>query len=306
MVLKVTGIHKGYGRKQVIHDVSFNIEKSEIVALVGPNGSGKTTLFNTITSLAGKSEGAVYIQELDLAKNRMKALEKVSFMQDSSVLYSDLTGRDHLQFIAQLRGKTKEDIEDVISELKIQRYVDQKVYKYSTGMKQHLLFALVLLNKPALLIMDEPLNGLDPTSVKIFRNKMLQLSESGTTILFSSHILSEVDKVANRILFIRDGRIIDDQTLHGVTNNKDYYKIQVSDPNQALLILTEEKIVEQVILGDENELQITIETGGISPVLQLLQNNGLAIQSIEKDNNKTEHLYERVYEVQENEKYTSI
>lgn len=306
MVLKVTGVHKGYGGKQIIHDVSFCIEENEIVALVGPNGSGKTTLFNTITSLSKKSKGAIYIQRVDVSKNHREALEHVSFMQDSSVLYPELTGRDHLQFIAKVRNKTKEAIENVISELKIQRYVDDKVFKYSTGMKQHLLFALVLLSEPTLLIMDEPLNGLDPSSVKIFRNKMLQLRESGTTILFSSHILSEIDKVADRILFISNGRIIDDQIVREVETTKDYYVIQVSEPDKALVTLTEDNIVDEVILLNKNELHITIEQNEISLVLQLLQNNKIVIQSIEKSNNSTENLYERVYGVQENEKHTSV
>lgn len=192
MILSVNNIHKSYGKEEVLKGISFDINNSEIVALVGPNGSGKSTLLNIINNLLCNN-GKVNI--LGGSNKDPEVFRKISFMQDNTVLYDYLTGYDHLQFIGDLQGITKKHIFETAERIGIDGYLNKKVGHYSLGMKQQLLLAMALINQPKLMILDEPLNGLDPTSAIKVRELLLELAEQGTAILLSSHNLAEIDKV---------------------------------------------------------------------------------------------------------------
>lgn len=205
-ILSVENVTKSYGKNQVLKGVTFTIEKPCIKALVGPNGSGKTTLFAVITNLLKRDSGKIKI--LGMENNNPDVFKKISFLKDNTVLYSYLTGLDHLKFIAHAQNLPYSRIEEVCSRIGITDYVGNKTGTYSLGMKQHLLLAMAIMNRPKLMILDEPLNGLDPTSVIKIRRLLKQLSEEGTAILLSSHTLSEIDFITSDILFLSKGKII--------------------------------------------------------------------------------------------------
>lgn len=209
MILEVDNIHKSYGKNTVLRGTSFNVRKGEIKALVGPNGSGKTTLLDIITNLKKADSGYIRIFNKENTDNSI--FKKLSFLKDNSILYDYLTPRDHLEYICQTQKINKKKIIETANLLGINRhpsYLDKKVSSLSLGMKQHLLIALSIINNPELLILDEPLNGLDPTSVIEFRNLILKLNKEGTTIIISSHNLLEIDKITNDIMFLYNGSII--------------------------------------------------------------------------------------------------
>lgn len=205
-ILSVENVTKSYGKNQVLKGVTFTIEKPCIKALVGPNGSGKTTLFAVITNLLKRDSGKIKI--LGMENNNPDVFKQISFLKDNTVLYSYLTGLDHLKFIAHAQNLPYSRIEEVCSRIGITDYVGNKTGTYSLGMKQHLLLAMAIMNRPKLMILDEPLNGLDPTSVIKIRRLLKQLSEEGTAILLSSHTLSEIDFITSDILFLSKGKII--------------------------------------------------------------------------------------------------
>ncbi|XZF77589.1 ABC transporter ATP-binding protein [Bacillus sp. AL-1R] len=209
MILSVNQIHKSYRKEKVLTGLSFEIENPQIVALVGPNGSGKSTLLNIITNLVTADEGAITI--LGKSNKDPSIFRDVSFMQDNSVLYDYLTGYDHLQFIGDVQGIKRKQLMEVAKRVGIDGYLNKKVAYYSLGMKQHLLLTLAIANQPKLLILDEPLNGLDPTSAIKVRELLLQLEEQGTAILLSSHNLAEIDRVTSHVLFLKDGVLINDE-----------------------------------------------------------------------------------------------
>src|SRR5699024_4624572 len=149
----------------------FTIEEPQIIALVGPNGSGKSTLMNIMTNLLPADQGEVTILENDHTDT--SSFREISFMQHNSVLYNYLTGYDHLQFIGDVQNLPKEQIISIAERIGIDGYMHKKVGNYSLGMKQHLLLTMALANDPKLLILDEPLNGLDPTSAIKVRHLFL-------------------------------------------------------------------------------------------------------------------------------------
>lgn len=163
---------------------------------------------------------------LDKENTNPAIFHEASFLKDHSVLYEYLNGIDHLHFIAATQKLPKERVEEVIDLLEIRPYVKRKVREYSLGMKQHLLFAMALLNKPKLMIMDEPLNGLDPTSVVRVRKLLKDLVKEGTTILISSHTLAEIDKLTDKIYFLKDGTILEDPYKgESMSSEEKYMKI---------------------------------------------------------------------------------
>ncbi len=207
-VLKIEKLTKKYGKHEVLKGVNLTIDGPGIYALVGPNGAGKSTLFNTIANLIQKTSGSVEI--LGKPNTDHSIFKEVSFLKDNTVLYDYLSGMDHLSFISRCQKLGEERSKEVINQLGLESYVNKRVKDYSLGMKQHLLIALAIMNKPKLMILDEPLNGLDPTSIIKVRKLLKDLVDNGTSILISSHTLSEIDLLADRIMFLKDGTVIED------------------------------------------------------------------------------------------------
>lgn len=192
-MIEVKNLSVSYGSKAILKQLNFQIKAGEVVGLVGPNGAGKTTLLSALTGLLPYSEGQVKVAQLDLPAGK-SLYRKIGFMQDNSVLYPQLTGYDHLQYIALAQGLSKESIIETAERVGMIGYLDQAVGTYSLGMKQHLLFACAILHRPQVLFLDEPYNGLDPTSLIRIRELVMQLNrEEGMTVLISSHNLDEID-----------------------------------------------------------------------------------------------------------------
>ncbi|MGE7109736.1 ABC transporter ATP-binding protein [Lysinibacillus sp. NPDC047702] len=292
MVIIVNEVVKKIGRSVIIKDVSFTINKGEIVAIVGPNGSGKTTLFKLMTSLLHLDEGSIKINKIDLQRNRTEYLEQISFMQDSSILYQNLTGYDHLKFISNIKRKSEKDIMEIIKELKVEEYIHKKVKTYSLGMKQYLLLGISMLANPTVLLLDEPLNGLDPISAEKLHSVILNLRNNGTTILFSSHNLSQVDKIADRILFICKGEIIREVY---VNRESEMYKFIVSSKKEMIDILKGNIHIIDVQTSSSEEIQLTIKKGYLSEILKVLSTSDIDIIKIDKSEQTLDNIYRKIY-----------
>ncbi len=197
-------INKKIKRKHVLKDITFSLEKGQIIGLVGGNGAGKTTLMKVILGLSNYQSGK-FKKHISTAKNDIGALI------EAPGLYPFLTGYDNMKLIDE--DPDNKNIELIIKELKMEKFIHTKVKTYSLGMKQKLGIALAFLNHPQLVILDEPMNGLDPKAVKNVREAIISLREQGVTFLISSHILSELVKVTDSILIIDDGEIIKETTM---------------------------------------------------------------------------------------------
>lgn len=220
-VLEVRDIHRNYGKKEVLKGVTFQIDSSEIVGLIGKNGSGKSTLFKVITGILKQKSGTVKILDQEVSSKNRKIFQQVGCLIEQVSLYPHLTGYEHIQIVAKLTDtKIDEHVETLISTLKMNSYIHNKTKTYSQGMKQRLGILLAVLNKPKLLLLDEPLNGLDPEGVYEIRTFLLNIChQEGMSLLISSHILSEMQIFCDRFLFLKDGVISKDLTKSDLKNS---------------------------------------------------------------------------------------
>lgn len=287
MILSVHDIHKSFRNEKVLSGVSFTIKKPEIIALVGPNGSGKSTLMNIITNLLTADRGEVTI--LNKGNHDPMIFKEIAFMQDNSILYDYLTGYDHLHFIASLQGISKNRILQTAKKVGSDGYLHKKVANYSLGMKQHLLLTMAILNEPKLLLLDEPLNGLDPTSAIRVRELLLSLHQEGMSLFLSSHHLAEIDRVTSNILFLKDGRLIKED-ISRYENN--FYQLIVDNPFQAKNVLEKEGMQVEVI---DNSLQVYLADNKIDHLFSSLNKNGIVLDDIEKKVFGSEDRYRNIF-----------
>lgn len=207
-VLEVNNLKKSLGKREIIKNLSFSIEEGEIFGFLGPNGAGKTTTIRMLVGLIHPNEGSIKICGYDLKNDTEKALKEVGAVVENPELYKYLSGRENLMQIARIRNISKEDVEDTIRLVGLEDRINDKVRKYSLGMKQRLGLAASLLSKPKLLILDEPTNGLDPSGILDFREIVKKAAkEKGIAVFISSHILSEVQHLCDRVAFINHGTI---------------------------------------------------------------------------------------------------
>lgn len=207
-ILTVTNLNKSFGKKHVLKNVSFNVQPGEVVGLVGPNGAGKTTIMKAILGLFSWESGQVVIQGQPVTMTSHRVLDEVGALIEYPGLYPFLTGYQHLELFANDGPQKQTRIQQIIETLKIDSYINQKAKNYSLGMKQKLGIALALLNDPQLVILDEPMNGLDPQATKDLRDLIISQAKKGTTFLISSHILSELEKIVDEVVVLDQGKII--------------------------------------------------------------------------------------------------
>lgn len=237
-MLRVTDVDIYYGRQKVIKSASFSIKAGEIVGLIGPNGAGKSTIMKTILGLT-KFTGKVIFDGQQVTTTQHTALQRVGALIENPALYPFLTGRENLSLYASDR----KEMEKIILMLKMDRYIDQRTKEYSIGMKQKLGIALALLNHPQLVILDEPMNGLDIEATILIRKIIQQYALQGTAFLISSHVLSELQKVMTSLIILNHHKIVMDVPI---SRFKDIqirqYQLKTTDNTTAESILISNNI----------------------------------------------------------------
>ena len=229
-LLECQNLCKSFGKKQILKDVSFEIDEGDILAFIGPNGSGKTTKIKLILGLQKIDRGKVSINGFDVEKDFVKAIEKVGAIVENPDTYMYLTGWQNLKIIANLyKGVTDEEIKKIVKLVDLEKRINDKVSKYSLGMRQRLGIARALINKPNVLILDEPTNGLDPEGIKDLRNLLKKLAKEGMGILISSHNLAELESFCNKVLIIDNGKIIETSKVNEFKSNGNKYIFKVSN-----------------------------------------------------------------------------
>ena len=286
-IFAVHELSKVYKNHQVLDGISLTIDSPGIWALVGPNGVGKTTFLNVITNILPATSGTV---ELMGKSNKDTSIFKdVAFLQDNTVLFDYLSGYDHLKYICDVQKIHKKRIQEVTEYVGMEGYLKKTVGNYSLGMKQHLLLAMALINEPKLLLLDEPLNGLDPTSAILMRGILLELAANGTTIILSSHNLAEIDRVTKQILFLKDGKLTE-VDMNNFENT--YYEFVLSDHELAYRLLNEHGYeVEHAIGG----IRLQLGSEQLDKVIDLIKGEGIQILDIQKEITGSEKLYKEIF-----------
>lgn len=292
MLLIVNGLSKSMKKAEILKDISFCIDENEILGLVGPNGAGKSTIMKCIAGLYHPTKGTITINGYDIDKEREKALSLIGVSIEYPALYPNLSGKEHFELVAKWKNLDRGRIEEMEKFSGLNDGLKKEVRHYSMGMKQRLILSLAMMNKPKLLILDEPTNGLDPQAIIELRKKLFDIRNEGTSILLSSHQLSEVDKLVDRIIFIKDGQLIEHKTMEQLHQKHVAYKIKTSDNKNAKTILKEYKIScdnEYIELECNSEYEF-------STAIKLLVKNNILIYAIKERVQDLEEYYQNLYQ----------
>ena len=209
-VVKVENLIKKKGKREILHKVNLEIKKGEVAGFLGPNGAGKTTTLKCILGLYHYM-GEIHIKGLNAEKEYKKVSRLISGLIEEPCFYPNLTGMDNLKINMMMHfGKVSQvKIDEIVQNLKLEKFITNKVKMYSLGMKQRLGIGIALSSEPEIILLDEPMNGLDPDGIKDLRELLLTLAhKDGKAILVSSHILSEMQLLCDRVIFIKDGSIV--------------------------------------------------------------------------------------------------
>ena len=280
-MLEVVNIEKSYGKKKILQGISFSIEKGQIKALVGPNGSGKTTLMNTMTNLLKRDGGQVLVDGKEFKDE--KIFNHISFFKDEKILDENLYGMDYLNYIKNVYKRTKDDVDRVIKEIGIESFVKSKTGSYSLGMKKKLMLAMDFLPQRDIILLDEPLSGLDPTSVIKMMALIKQKAKDGQGILISSHSLNDIDEITNNILFLKDGKILEE-----VLENEKFIEI-ISNDNEKLSSVLKSKGFNM----DKN--MISLNNSSINDILSVIIENNIEILDIKRRSKTSQERYKEIF-----------
>ena len=281
-VLECNNLKKQVKNKIIVQDISFSVNKGDVVGLLGPNGAGKTTIIKLILGLIKISEGSIFINGYNIEKDFVKAIEKVGAIVESPDLYMYLSGYDNLKITANnYKDISKDRILEVAKIVGLDNRIKDKVSTYSLGMRQRLGIAEAIINNPELLILDEPTNGLDIEGTIEMRNLIKSLSNQGIAILISSHNLTEIDNLCNRIIAIKNGKMVTDETIDKFKqiSNESSYIFELNNIDNLDKILQNYKF-EKI---DKNKIRVYISKENVSEITQKLLTNNYQVYSVQEE-----------------------
>jgi len=279
-ILKVENLSKKFGKKEILKNVSFELNAGDILAFIGPNGAGKTTTIKCILGLQRLSSGKVTINGYDIKKNFVKAIRKVGSIVESPDVYMYLTGYENLKLQASLYPNIKEEeLMKVIKLVGLENRIEDKVSKYSLGMRQRLGIAISLVHSPNLLILDEPTNGLDPEGIKELRELLLNLAKNGMGILISSHNLSELESFCNKVCILSKGKIIEENTIEEIKKvDENKYIIKIDNTKKI-----GKQLSKTVKIMDEHYFEVIKDEEEIASMIKELVEKEVKIYEVKKD-----------------------
>ena len=284
-IIRTNNLTKIFKGKEVVSNVSMNIKKGEIYGFLGPNGAGKTTVMKMLVNLLKPNAGEIELFGDKLTKNSYEVLKRIGSMIEYPVFYDNLSGEENLRLHCEYMGYyDKSGIERALKQVNLKNIRGKKVKEYSLGMKQRLGIARAIMTKPELLILDEPINGLDPIGIKEIRNLLKTLSvENGITILLSSHIIAEIEQIADTIGVIDNGCLIDEISLEDtMLERSEYLSIIVDHVQKATFILDNELGIKNFKVMQENEIRLYDMSEASSKVSKALIMGGVNIDYIGK------------------------
>ncbi len=224
-MIVISSVSKRYGSKEAVHDISLRVQPGEVLGLLGPNGAGKTTLLNMLTGFMAPTQGSISLDGHDLTLEPRQAKQLLGYLPEQAPLYDEMTMRDFLRFVCALRLVVKEDAEAHIDEIlrltHTKEVEGRRIGNLSKGWRQRVGLAQALCGDPPILVLDEPTSGLDPRQTVEFRELVRSLSH-GRTVIFSSHVLSEVQEVCTRAVILHRGHVVFDEKLQDIGKSSTY------------------------------------------------------------------------------------
>lgn len=290
-IVNTNNLTKRFGNEEAVVGLDMKIRKGEIYGFLGPNGAGKTTTIRMLLGLMKPTSGSVHIFEKDLTKERINILRKVGSLVENPSYYPHLTAYENLEALRKILDVQKTRIDEVLEIVRLTDVVNKKVKGFSLGMKQRLGIAAALLNSPDLLILDEPTNGLDPSGIIEIRNLIKRLpSESGITILISSHLLSEIDQMATTVGIVTKGKMIFQDSIEAMrlyAQQKVILRVSNSERAWRALLGKGIKAVYKegtIILNDCSDEKV-------AESVSALVNDGFSIYRVEEEKRSLENIF---------------
>lgn len=292
-ILTTKNLTKNYGRTKALDKINLQIKRGDIYGLIGRNGAGKTTLLKTISGLAFPTEGEVFLfdEKIDLNNN---LLERLGVLIENPGLYPNFTAYDNMKLKCISYGISKEGyIQSLLEQVGLGDTNNKKVKQFSLGMKQRLGVALALVGEPDLLLLDEPINGLDPQGIIEIRDVLLKLNkEKNITIIISSHILEELSKLATRFGIINNGQMIEEINKNELLEKtKDKLEIVTNDPDRAVTVLEENLNIYNLKVVDSNTIYIYERLDESGEINQELLKAGIKVDSLSINRESLEEYY---------------
>jgi len=296
MSIRVTNLTKIYGAQKAVNDISFTINKGEIVGFLGPNGAGKSTTMKVITGYIEADAGQVQVCGETVDTNSLYTKKKIGYLPEANPLYFDMYVREYLEFVAGVHGlqAIKSKIENVIDTVGLKLEANKKIGQLSKGYKQRVGIAAALIHEPEVLILDEPTSGLDPNQIIEIREVIRNLGKN-KTVLFSSHILQEVEAICDRVIIINRGNIVADDLLSN---------LQLANAGQQQVTVTFKEIVpietlellrDIITVKQLSTINFQLSTSNSESVrkqlLELSLKNNLNIVSLQSESNSLEDIF---------------
>lgn len=293
-IIETHHLKKVYKDKAVVNDINIHVEKGVIYGFVGPNGAGKSTLMKMLLNLVKPDFGEILIFGNQVTPNNFEMLKRIGSIIENPYFYEKLTARQNLDLHCEYMGyHNKNHIEKVLEYVGLVKDADKKITQYSLGMKQRLAIARSILTKPELLILDEPINALDPEGILEMRDLFRRLNtDYGTTIFISSHILSEVEQIADRIGIIQDGKLMKEISMSDVHKYlTNYIEADVDNIELAGYVLEHELGIRDFKIVSENDIEIYDLRKNVKEISAALVQNGIGINGIGRRQNSLEDYF---------------
>lgn len=293
-MIETTDLTKSYKGKNVVDHVNLHVKKGEIYGFVGPNGAGKSTVMKMLLNLIQPDSGKVYVFGQKMDNKSYECLKRIGSIIENPYFYEKMTARQNLELHCEYMGyHNKERIDEVLQLVNLQNVESKSIVHYSLGMKQRLAIARAILAKPELLILDEPINALDPEGIKEMRSLFLRLHQNfDTTIFISSHILSEVEQIADKIGVISGGRLLKEVSMNDVHEYRaEYIELNVDDVKQAACLLEQNKNYSHFTVLDDKTIRIYDTNVSGKEISALLVKNGVGLESIGRKENSLEDYF---------------
>ena len=295
MSITVNSVSKSYKSQKVLNNISFSADKGQIIGFLGPNGAGKSTMMKILTGFIKPDEGAVFIDDIDVLKNSIAAQKVIGYLPEHNPLYAEMYVREYLKFQAAIYKVAKSQIEDCIEKVGLTLEANKKIHQLSKGYQQRVGIAAAILHNPKVLILDEPTTGLDPNQIIEIRALIQELGKN-KTVLFSTHIMQEVEAVCDRVIIIKKGEILVDKKLE-----------ELQDSKQQIIEVTFNTLFDEVIFQklsnlssvkntSDNNWQLTFSSDKDmrSKIFDLAQEHNLKILSLTAQNKNLETLFREV------------
>jgi len=294
MSIKVASVSKNYGQQKALNAISFEAKKGEIIGFLGPNGAGKSTMMKILTGYIQPNDGEVEVSAVNVLKNPIDAQRNIGYLPEQNPLYKEMYVREYLNFQASIFNIDKQEIEQCIARVGLTEEAHKKIHQLSKGYQQRVGLAAAILHNPEVLILDEPTTGLDPNQLVGIRQLIKDLGKE-KTVLFSTHIMQEVEAVCDRVIIIKKGEILLDKPLESLQENQQIIQVSFDEkPNEDLL----KKLSELVSFSEinENTLELIFDTEkDMRPsVFDFAQDNDLKILELSSKRKTLEKLFREV------------